>query len=145
LGVSLLIFLMMQLLDPVERLALYIPSPPKNPAAKEAMIHKYGLDRTDLVGVASQYTEWLGKVVRGDLGWSTTGQQPVIEAIGNYFPATLELALWSFIPIMVVGIWLGVKAAVNHDKFIDQITRVFSIVGYAFPTFVFGLLMLMIF
>jgi peptide/nickel transport system permease protein len=41
--------------------------------------------------------------------------------------------------------WLGIKAAINHDKFIDQLARVLSIVGYAFPTFVFGLLMLMIF
>ena len=46
---------------------------------------------------------------------------------------------------MVIGTWLGIKAAVNHNKPIDQFARIFSIVGYAFPTFVFGLLMLMIF
>jgi ABC-type dipeptide/oligopeptide/nickel transport system permease component len=46
---------------------------------------------------------------------------------------------------MLGGTWLGIKAAVNHDKFIDQAARIISIVGYAFPTFVFGLLMLMIF
>ena len=69
----------------------------------------------------------------------------MLEGLATYFPATLELALWSFIPIMFGGIWLGIKAAINHDKFIDQAARIFSIVGYAFPTFVFGLLMLMIF
>ena len=48
-------------------------------------------------------------------------------------------------PIIIVGIWLGNVAAVNHNKPIDQVTRVFSIVGYSFPTFVFGLILLMFF
>src|SRR5437868_5671558 len=89
-GVSLLIFLMLQLLDPTERAALYISSPPKTAEALQAVIHRYGLDRP----VWEQYISWLGNVVHGDLGWSKTGQQPVLAAIGNYFPATLELALW---------------------------------------------------
>jgi peptide/nickel transport system permease protein len=55
------------------------------------------------------------------------------------------LALWSIVPIIGVGIWLGVIAAVNHNKLIDQVARVFSIVGYSFPSFVFGLLVLLIF
>ncbi len=46
---------------------------------------------------------------------------------------------------MGIGIYLGILAAVNHNKLIDQIARVFSIVGYSFPTFVFGLLVLMLF
>ena len=49
------------------------------------------------------------------------------------------------IPIIGIGIWLGILAAVNHNKPIDQVARVFSIVGYSFPTFVFGLLLLMVF
>jgi peptide/nickel transport system permease protein len=44
-----------------------------------------------------------------------------------------------------IGIWLGIAAAVNHNKPIDQIARVFSIIGYSFPTFIFGLILLMIF
>ncbi len=141
LGLSLLIFSMLQLLDPVQRASLYISSPPKTADALQAVIHTYGLDKP----VWEQYANWLGNLAKGDLGWSKTGQQPVLSAIGNYFPATLELALWSFIPIITVGVWLGVKAAVNHDRPLDQVTRIFSIVGYAIPTFVFGLLMLMIF
>jgi peptide/nickel transport system permease protein len=141
LGLSILIFAMLQFLDPIERASMYISSPPKTQQAMQAVIHKYGFDQPVYV----QYLSWLGKLVQGDLGWSKTAQQPVLDAIGSYFPATLELALWSFIPIMVGGIWLGVKAAVNHDKWIDQVVRILSIVAYAFPTFVFGLLMLMIF
>jgi peptide/nickel transport system permease protein len=141
LGLSILIFAMLQLLDPIERATLYVSSPPKNPAALTEIIQKYGLDQPIYV----QYARWLGQVLHGDLGWSKTAEMPVLTAIATYFPATLELALWSFVPILVIGVWLGIQAAIHHDGLIDQLARVFSIVGYSFPTFVFGLLMLMIF
>jgi peptide/nickel transport system permease protein len=53
--------------------------------------------------------------------------------------------LWAIFPVLSVGIWLGVQAAVHQNGFIDQAARIFSIVGTSFPTFVFGLLVLMIF
>ena len=140
-GLSLLIFGMLQMLDPIERAALYVSSPPKNPTALAEIVKKYGLDQPIYI----QYARWLDQVVHGDLGWSKTAQMPVLNALKTYFPATLELALWSFIPILFIGVWLGIQAAVHHDQFIDQLARVFSIIGYSFPTFVFGLVMLMIF
>lgn len=140
-GLSILIFAMLQMLDPIERAALYVSSPPKNPTALAEIVQKYGLDQPFYL----QYLRWLDQVVHGDLGWSKTAQEPVLQAIATYFPKTLELALWSFIPIIVIGIWLGIQAAIHHDHFIDQAARIFSIIGYSFPTFVFGLLMLMIF
>jgi len=140
-GLSVLIFAMLQMLDPIERAALYVSSPPKNPSALADIIKKYGLDEP----IYLQYVHWLNRVVHGDLGWSKTAQMPVFTALASYFPATMELALWSFIPIIVIGVWLGIQAAVHHDGLIDQAARVFSIIGYSFPTFVFGLLVLMIF
>jgi peptide/nickel transport system permease protein len=140
-GLSVLIFGMLMMLDPVERAALYVSNIPKNPDAIQAIINKYGLDQPIYI----QYGRWLENVLHGNLGWSKTAQMPVTQAIQTYFPATLELALWSFAPIMVIGTWLGVEAAIHHDSFIDQSARVFSIIGYSFPTFVFGLLALMIF
>ena len=65
--------------------------------------HRYGLDQPLYI----QYAQWLGEVIHGNLGWSKTSQQPVLSAITSYFPATLELALWSFFPIMFGGIWMG--------------------------------------
>ncbi len=140
-GLSVMIFGMLQLLDPVERATLYVTQPPKNPAALQEIIQKYGLDKPIYV----QYWNWLDNLLHGNLGWSTTAQMPVIDAIKTYFPATLELGLWSFVPIIVIGIWLGVQAALHHNGLIDQSARVFSIIGYSFPTFVFGLLLLMFF
>lgn len=140
-GLSILIFGMLQALNPIERAALYVTSVPKNPEALQAIIQKYGLDKPIYI----QYKNWLNMIIHGNLGWSKTAQMPVLQAIKTYFPATLELALWSFIPIIVIGTWLGIQAAIHHDQFIDQAARVFSIIGYSFPTFVFGLLVLMIF
>ncbi len=141
LGLSLMIFAMLQLLDPTERAALYVTDIPKNPAALQAIVEKYGLNQP----ITVQFFNWVGNVLHGDLGWSKTAQMPVLTAIRTYFPATLELALWSAVPIIIVGVWLGVQAAVHQNKIIDQAARVFSIVGYSFPTFVFGLLVLMLF
>lgn len=140
-GLSVLIFGMLQMLDPVERAALYVTSPPKTLAALAEIIQKYGLDQP----IYLQYIHWLNQVIHGNLGWSKTAQMPVLQALVTYVPATFELALWSFVPIIVIGVWLGIQAALHHDGFIDQLARVFSIIGYSFPTFVFGLLMLMIF
>src|SRR5437870_7307007 len=124
-GLSLLILAMLQLLDPAQRAAMYLTGPPKTTEALHEIEHKYGFDQPIYI----QYANWLGKAIQGDLGWSKTAQQPVLSAIGSYFPATLELALWSFIPIIFGGTWLGIKAAVNHDKFIDQAARIFSLVA----------------
>ncbi len=141
LGLSIMIFAMLQLLDPVERAALYVNNPPKTSTALQDIIHKYGLDQPIYV----QFENWLKQVLQGDLGWSKTAQMPVMEAIQTFFPATIELALWSFIPIIVIGVWLGVQAAVHHNSITDHFARVFSIIGYSFPTFVFGLLVLLFF
>ena len=107
--------------------------------------------------IAVQYWHWLvgrrdvatgevtGGVLRGDLGFSKVGKGSVMEVIARRLPATVELALWAAVPMIGIGIWLGVISAVKHNRPADQILRVFSIVGWSIPTFVFGLVVLMIF
>ncbi|OGO66441.1 MAG: peptide ABC transporter permease [Chloroflexi bacterium RBG_19FT_COMBO_50_10] len=152
-GITLIIFGMLQFLGPVERSALYVRDFPKNDKQIQGIIKKYGLDRP----VYEQYWRWLvgvkdpatgvrnGGVLYGDFGYSRTASQPVIDIIKNRFPNTLDLALWAVVPLLSVGIWLGVQAAVHQNGWIDQAARIFSIVGTSFPTFVFGLLVLIIF
>lgn len=140
-GVTLLIFAMTQLLTPYERASLFVSDVPKRPGALDELVEKYGLDAP----VHEQYFRWLGKVLRGDLGFSQRGKRPVVEAMLHFLPATLELTLWSAIPLVWIGLQLGVLSALHHNSFIDHVSRVFSIVGWSFPTFVFGLLVLMIF
>ncbi len=140
-GLTVLIFAMLQALDPIERATLYVNTPPKTQAELNQVIEKYGLNQPIYV----QYWNYLENLVHGNLGWSQTAQMPVMQALETFFPATLELSIWSFVPIIIVGIWLGIQAAIHHDTLIDHVARVFSIIGYSFPTFVFGLLVLLIF
>lgn len=152
-GVTLIIFGMLQFLGPVERSALYVKDFPKNEGQIAGIIKKYGLDRP----MHEQYWRWMvghvdtasgvrsGGILFGDFGYSRTGSQPVINIIKNRFPNTLDLALWAVFPMLSVGIWLGIQAAVHQNGIIDQAARIFSIVGTSFPTFVFGLLMLIVF
>jgi peptide/nickel transport system permease protein len=86
-----------------------------------------------------------GGILRGDLGWSKVGKSSVVDVIRRRLPATAELALWAAVPLIGLAVWMGVMAAVNHNKFADQILRVFAITGWSIPTFVFGLVVLMIF
>ena len=152
-GVTVLIFGMLQFLSPVERSALYVRDIPRNERALEGVIRLYGLDQP----IHVQYWKWLvgtknpntgeirGGILRGDFGYSRTASQPVADLIKRRFPATLELTLWAVIPVVSGGVLLGVIAAVNHNKFADHFARIFSIVGWSFPDFVFGLLVLMFF
>lgn len=152
-GVTILIFGMLQFLSPVERTALYIRDFPKNEKAIAGLIKRYGFDQPFYV----QYWTWLtgsvdktsgareGGILFGNFGYSRSASQPVAELIQRRFPNTLDLTIWAVAPMILIGIWLGVQAAVHHNGFIDQAARIFSIVGTSFPTFVFGLLMLLIF
>jgi len=142
LGLSLLIFCMMQLLSPYQRLTAFVSDPTKlRSGDTEALIEKYGLDDP----VYQQYARWIRNVFRGNLGYSTTVSLPVSEAIAKYFPATLELVLFAAIPVVFGGIWMGSLSATYHNRLFDHSARVVAIVGWSLPTFVAGLLALMVF
>jgi ABC-type dipeptide/oligopeptide/nickel transport system permease component len=140
LGVSMLIFALLQFLTPAMRASLYIRDPKQLNAIPDIIV-KYHLDQPVYV----QYGDWLRQVLHGDLGWSETAKEPVAQAILGFFPATLELGLYSFICILTFGIWLGTTSAVHRDKLIDHLSRFTSISGYSLPTFVWALLLLMLF
>lgn len=151
-GVTVLVFAMLMLLDPRERAALYVSDVPHDPQVVQKIIEKYRLEAPIheqywrwLVGTREESGEVRGGILRGNLGWSHTAQMPVTEAITERLPVSAELALWSIGPIIGLGIWSGVQAAVHHDRFFDHFSRVFAVVGWSIPTFVFALLMLLIF
>jgi peptide/nickel transport system permease protein len=152
-GVTIVIFWMLSWLTPYERVALYVQDVPRRQGAMDDLIAKYGLD--DPIPV--QYWYWMmgrkdsttgevrGGILRGDLGWSHVGRSSVADVIARRLPATIELTLWAAVPLIGLSIWMGVVAAVNHNKLTDQVLRVFAITGWSIPTFVFGLLVLMVF
>lgn len=140
-SVTLLIFAMMSTLTPNQRAALYVSDIPKTKNGLQAIIDKYGLDEP----IHVQYFHWLRQLARGDLGFSKTGKEPVTAVIKHRLPATLELGFYSALLIVLVGVQLGILAALKHNRWQDQSLRVFSILGTSSPTFMIGLLLLMVF
>jgi len=141
-GCIILIFCVMQLLSPYERLSIYCSNPAELKNVDfDVLIEHYGLDDP----VYKQFADWFWKVIRGELGWSQSAARPVIGAFMRFMPVSAELALWSALPIILGGIWLGSLSAVKHNKPIDHITRIFAITGWSLPTFVAGLLGLFLF
>ncbi len=152
-GVTALIFGMMQFLSPEERSALYVRDIPHNEAAMSGIIKRYGLDDPIYV----QYWHWLvgqedyvsgkivGGILRGNFGYSRSASQPVVDLLKRRFPATVELALYTIPVIIIIGVYMGIAAAVNHNRFFDQFARVFAILGHSLPSFIFALLALMVF
>src|SRR5207253_2710439 len=128
---------LLQFLSPAQRAALFVTNP-NQLAQIDGIIRKYGLDKPAHV----QYWIWLKELARGDLGWSQTARMPTSAAIGTFFPATLELTIYIFIPVVLIGLWLGTKAAVHKDRFVDHFSRFVAISLRGLPSFVWGLVVL---
>jgi len=92
-----------------------------------------------------QYYYYLRDLLSGDWGISPVNGQPVLDNISGFFPATLELAIVSIIIATVLGIPMGVYAAVHQDKSIDHAARLFSLGTYCAPPFLLALLMQLLF
>ena len=92
-----------------------------------------------------QFTTYAGKVLRGDLGTSLLTQNKITEDIARVFPATFELATVGILFGVLIGVPLGVLAAVRQGRLADQVVRVVGLVGYSAPIFWIGLLALLVF
>ncbi len=92
-----------------------------------------------------QFWIYLQKVLTGDFGTSVLTANKVIDDISRVFPATFELATFGILIGTLIGIPLGVMAAVRRGSLSDQFVRIFGLVGYSAPIFWLGLLSLLIF
>jgi peptide/nickel transport system permease protein len=92
---------------------------------------KLGLDRPLHV----QYVEWVGRVVRGDLGESLWTRRPVREELGRRLPVTLELGLLATAFAVVIAVPVGVVSAVRQDTLRDYLARSAAILGLSLPGF----------
>lgn len=112
-----------------------------NPATVAEWRAKWGLD----LPLWERYGIFLNGLVHGDLGISIATRRPVLEDIAQYAPATVELATVSFLLTLVVGIPLGIAAAVWRDSWVDSLARAVSLLGVSAPTFWLAFIMLAIF
>jgi peptide/nickel transport system permease protein len=92
-----------------------------------------------------QYAYWLYDAVQGDFGISLVTRRGVAQDIKEFFPASLELALFSLVITAGLGIGLGALSAHHKDKLVDNIVRIISYMGVVTPSFVFAILFLLLF
>jgi len=140
LAVTLLIVLVMQLIPPEQRAAAYTSNLEQLGRVRE-IVKVNHLDGN----VFEQYGMWLRQAVSGNLGYSRTSGQPVLETLLARFPTTVELTVFTLIPLTVLGVWLGGHAAVHRSRRADTVIRVLAVLGYSVPSFVLGIWLLVIF
>lgn len=107
----------------------------------EAARAEMGLDRPRLV----QFADYVGDVLRGDLGTSVSTNNPVAQDLLRVFPATLEMATIGIVIGVLMGVPMGVLAAAHQGTWADQVIRVFALLGYSIPAFWLGLVGLALF
>lgn len=92
-----------------------------------------------------QFLHYLNQLLHGDLGMSVLTKNPVSQDIARFFPATFELATAALILAAIIGIPLGVWAAVRQGTITDQAIRVICLAGHSIPVFMLSLISLLIF
>jgi peptide/nickel transport system permease protein len=107
-----------------------------SPEQLQQLRQALGLDQPMYV----QYVSWLWSVLRGDLGTSLWYKTPVWEQLKDRFLVTMELAVMAMVLAFWVAVPLGITSAVKQDTGFDYISRVFSTIGIALPTFWLGIL-----
>lgn len=135
-GISILVFLLVHLSpgDPI-RMLLGEEATDEDVARLNAV---YGFD----LPLPTQYFKWAGKAIQGDLGVSIRQGIPVITLIFERLGATVELALMSVIIAVLLGIPMGIFAAMHRGSIWDYITMVFALIGVSMPGFWLGLMLL---
>jgi peptide/nickel transport system permease protein len=138
-GVSILIFAIARVIpgDPA-RIALGPNATAEAVAALRAKLH---LDD----GFLAQYGYFISDLVRGDLGISLYTNRPVTQDIADFLPATLELVFVSGVMMVVLGIPLGVLSARYRGTWIDHLIRLISLLGVSAPSFVWAVVLMLVF
>lgn len=138
--IATLVFSIMYIMpgDPV--LLLLGPESNPSPETIAAMRSQLGLDQP----VMSQYLKWLGNAVTGDLGNSVEGV-PVVEYITASIPKTMELATAAIILATILGVPIGIAAALRRGSFLDSLLTSLSTLGISLPVYILGSLLILMF
>jgi peptide/nickel transport system permease protein len=136
--VSMIVFMLQKILpgDPVLTLA----GEERDPAVLDYLRDKYRLN--DPLPV--QYAAWAGQVLQGDLGKSLRTDVPVTTLIGQKLPVTLQLAAMAMFFALLVGIPMGILAAVRKGKPVEMGANIAALSGMSIPNFWLGIILIMV-
>jgi peptide/nickel transport system permease protein len=141
--ISFLIFFALELIpgDPIT--AMFSPELIASVPVSEmdALRESLGLNDPFLV----RYFQWLGRFIRGDLGFSIVTGKPISDVIANLLPATIKLALAALLLSTVLGLIFGIVCSIKQNSWVDYIFSVFGVMGISVPEFFIGILAILIF
>lgn len=136
--ISVFVFSLQKLLpgDPI----LAMAGEERDPAVIELLREKYRMNDP----VVYQYFYWLGSVVQGDFGVSLRTNQPVLELVAEKLPVTIQLALMSMFFAFIIGVPMGILAAVKQNTWIDYIANIVALSGLSIPNFWLGIMLILL-
>lgn len=140
LGISLLAFMLIRMV-PGDPVMLLLGERGADPEVYQEMKNSLGLNRP----LSSQYFSFIGNLFKGDLGTSIISKRPVWDEFWDRFPATLELGICGMIFAIVIGIPLGIIAALKRNGPLDYVLMGASLIGYSMPLFWWGLILILFF
>jgi peptide/nickel transport system permease protein len=139
-ALSLLVFVLIRLV-PGDAITLWVGQEGSMPpAVQETLRRMFGLSDP----MYQQYLGWLGNVLRGDLGYSFRSRLPVLPALVQALPYTLELAVGATILSTLIAVPLGVVSAIKRNSATDVLARLVALVGLSMPTFWIGVLLILL-
>ena len=143
LGISFITFALVMLSpgDPVRQMIAGNEDIIVNQQEIDALRAELGLDKPFVF----QYLDWLGRALRGNLGFSYMVKKPVVEELMHSLPATVALSLASTLFMLAAAVPLGIYSAVKRNSAADYIVRAMTFVSISVPNFWMGLMLLWIF
>jgi peptide/nickel transport system permease protein len=138
--ISLILFVILNN-APGGALGPYLQNPHITAADIARLKHNLGLDKP----IWYRYFVWLGHVLTGDMGYSTSNSEPVLQALLERLPATLELMGISFVLSVTVGIAAGIVSAIKQYSLVDYLITTLAFFGQSIPVFWFALMLQLLF
>jgi peptide/nickel transport system permease protein len=110
-------------------------------AQRIAMVHQLGLDQPFFV----QYGDFMWRALHGNFGVSYRLARPVADLMLERFPATFELVVTAAVLSLAVGVPMGVYTGIHRDSWLSRIFMIVSLAGVSLPTFLIGILLILVF
>ncbi|WP_276121199.1 ABC transporter permease [Pararhizobium qamdonense] len=136
--ISVFVFSLQKLLpgDPI----LAMAGEERDPAVIELLREKYRMNEP----VVYQYAYWLGAVLQGDFGMSLRANQPVLELVAEKLPVTIQLAAMSMVFAFIIGVPMGILAAVKQNTWVDYLANIVALSGLSIPNFWLGIMLILL-